>query len=97
VWSNQGRIRLRRRLDGFGISGFTTRIESSQSHLAFGGDGTQNHLLHAKTGAGVRIEQKIQSLYGMKRALQRLVSSCAANGPASQYSFLANLSERTSP
>jgi MerR family copper efflux transcriptional regulator len=43
------------------------------------------------------IEQKIQSLYGMKRALQRLVSSCAANGPANQCSFLANLSERKSP
>jgi MerR family transcriptional regulator, copper efflux regulator len=43
------------------------------------------------------IEQKIQSLYGMKRALQRLVSSCAANVPANQCSFLANLSERKSP
>jgi MerR family copper efflux transcriptional regulator len=43
------------------------------------------------------IEQKIQSLYGMKRALQRLVSSCVANVPANQCSFLANLSERKSP
>jgi MerR family transcriptional regulator, copper efflux regulator len=43
------------------------------------------------------IEQKIQLLYGMKRALQRLVSSCVANVPANQCSFLANLSERKSP
>ena len=43
------------------------------------------------------IERKIQSLSKMKEALQRLVSSCAADGPASECSFLANLAERKLP
>src|ERR1700750_566697 len=35
------------------------------------------------------IQQKIDSLHAMKRALQQLVSACAADGPASDRSFLA--------
>ena len=40
------------------------------------------------------IEQKIQSLHRMKRALRQLVSSCAADGRTNECSFLVNLSER---
>ena len=43
------------------------------------------------------IEQKIKSLYVMKRALRQLVSTCAADGPASECSFLANLDQRRWP
>jgi MerR family copper efflux transcriptional regulator len=43
------------------------------------------------------IEQKIKSLYIMKRALRQLVSTCAADGPASKCSFLANLDQRRWP
>jgi hypothetical protein len=43
------------------------------------------------------IQQKIDSLHGMKRALEQLVSACAANGPASECSFLANLDQRSLP
>jgi MerR family transcriptional regulator, copper efflux regulator len=39
------------------------------------------------------IQQKIDSLHAMKRALQQLVSACAADGPASDCSFLANLEQ----
>jgi MerR family copper efflux transcriptional regulator len=41
------------------------------------------------------IELRIQSLHRMKRALHQLVSSCAADGAASECSLLANLSKRT--
>ena len=47
--------------------------------------------------AKMDIDEKIQSLYKMKEALQRLVSSCAADGSASECSFLANLAERKLP
>jgi MerR family copper efflux transcriptional regulator len=40
------------------------------------------------------IEEKINSLHAMKRALQQLVSACTADGPASECSFLANLDQR---
>jgi MerR family mercuric resistance operon transcriptional regulator len=40
------------------------------------------------------IEEKINSLHAMKRALQQLVSACTADGPASACSFLANLDQR---
>jgi MerR family transcriptional regulator, copper efflux regulator len=43
------------------------------------------------------IEQKIRSLYAMKRALQHLVSACAADGPARECAFLANLGQRKWP
>jgi MerR family mercuric resistance operon transcriptional regulator len=43
------------------------------------------------------IQQKIDSLHAMKRALQQLVSVCAADGPASECSFLANLDQRGLP
>lgn len=40
------------------------------------------------------IEQKIKTLHAMKRALRQLVSACAADGPATECSFLANLDQR---
>jgi MerR family copper efflux transcriptional regulator len=43
------------------------------------------------------IELKIRSLHRMKRALQQLVSACAAEGPSSECSFLANLSKKNDP
>jgi MerR family transcriptional regulator, copper efflux regulator len=41
------------------------------------------------------IQYKVDSLLAMKRALQQLVSTCEAVGPASECSFLANLHERS--
>jgi MerR family copper efflux transcriptional regulator len=41
------------------------------------------------------IQQKIDTLHAMKRALQQLVSACTADGPASECSFLANLHQRS--
>lgn len=41
------------------------------------------------------IQQKIDSLHVMKRALQQLVSACAADRPASECSFLTNLHQRS--
>ena len=43
------------------------------------------------------IDQKINALHAMKRALQQLVGACAAEGPASQCSFLAHLDQRGRP
>src|SRR5258708_11188263 len=43
------------------------------------------------------IQQRIDSLHAMKRALQQLVSACAADGPASECCFLANLHQRSLP
>lgn len=42
------------------------------------------------------IDQKIVVLRRMKRTLQRLVSACQSDGPASECSFLANLNQRRS-
>jgi MerR family copper efflux transcriptional regulator len=40
------------------------------------------------------IQQKIDLLHSVKRALQQLVSACAADGPAAECSFLAKLDQR---
>jgi MerR family transcriptional regulator, copper efflux regulator len=42
------------------------------------------------------IQQKIDALQAMKRALEQLVSACAGDGPASECSFLATLHQRWS-
>jgi MerR family copper efflux transcriptional regulator len=75
--------------------GFTLNEVKQLLALRFGPGMTCTDVRNRAQAKLAEIQQKIDSLHAMKRALRQLVSACAAEGPASECSFLANLHQRS--